>query len=86
MWRPYTQVQYRELVQQIRETIPGVSLSTDMIVGFPGETEVQYQRSLQLISDLRFDKVHTAAYSPGRGASPLATWKTTFLSQRKQDA
>ena len=67
MRRPYTQVQYRELVQQIRETIPGVSLSTDMIVGFPGETEVQYQRSLQLISDLRFDKVHTAAYSPRPG-------------------
>ncbi len=67
MRRPYTQVQYRELVQQIRETIPGVSLSTDMIVGFPGETESQYQRSLQLISDLRFDKVHTAAYSPRPG-------------------
>ena len=64
MRRPYTQAQYRELVHQIRETIPGVSLSTDMIVGFPGETEAQYQRSLQLISDLRFDKVHGAAYSP----------------------
>ncbi len=67
MRRPYTQVQYRELVHQIRETIPGVSLSTDMIVGFPGETEVQYQHSLALISELRFDKVHTAAYSPRPG-------------------
>ena len=67
MRRPYSQGQYRELVYQIRETIPGVSLSTDMIVGFPGETEVQYQHSLALISDLRFDKVHTAAYSPRPG-------------------
>ena len=63
MRRPYTQGQYRELVHQIRETIPGVSISTDLIVGFPGETEAQFQRSLQLISDLRFDKVHSAAYS-----------------------
>ena len=64
MRRPYSQGQYRELVHQIRETIPGVTLSTDMIVGFPGETEAQYQRSMQLISDLRFDKVHGAAPNP----------------------
>ena len=63
MRRPYTQGQYRELAHQIRETIPGVSLSTDIIVGFPGETEVQFQRSLELVSDLRFDKIHSAAYS-----------------------
>lgn len=71
MRRPYTQAEYRELVRQIRNTIPGVSLSTDIIVGFPGETEEQYQRSLELASDLRFDKVHGAAYStrPGTIAS-----------------
>lgn len=71
MRRPYTQAEYRELVQRIRDTVPGVSLSTDIIVGFPGETEGQYQRSLELVSDLRFDKVHCAAYStrPGTIAS-----------------
>ena len=71
MRRPYTQAEYRELVQRIRDTVPGASLSTDIIVGFPGETEEQYQRSLELVSDLRFDKVHCAAYStrPGTIAS-----------------
>lgn len=67
MRRPYTQAEYRELVHRIRDTVPDVSLSTDIIVGFPGETEEQYQRSLELVSDLRFAKVHCAAYSPRPG-------------------
>jgi len=67
MRRPYTQAQYRQLVQEIRETIPAASISTDLIVGFPGETEEQYQRSLEMVEELRFDKVHCAAYSPRPG-------------------
>ncbi len=73
MRRPYTQAQYRELTQQIRDTVPDVSLSTDVIVGFPGETEQQYQRSLELVSDLRFDKVHGAAYSARPGTIAYRT-------------
>jgi tRNA-2-methylthio-N6-dimethylallyladenosine synthase len=67
MRRPYTRAKYVGLVQRIRDAIPGVSLSTDIIVGFPGETEAQYQRSLELVAELRFDKVHCAAYSPRPG-------------------
>ena len=67
MRRPYTRDDYRELVGRIRATVPGVSLSTDIIVGFPGETEEQYQRTLDLVEELRFDKVHCAAYSPRPG-------------------
>lgn len=67
MRRPYTRDDYRELAGRIRDTIPGVSLSTDLIVGFPGETEEQYQRSVALVAELRFDKVHCAAYSPRPG-------------------
>jgi len=67
MRRPYTQAEYRRLIEQIRATVPGVSLSTDIIVGFPGETAEQYQCSLELVSDLCFDKVHCAAYSPRPG-------------------
>jgi tRNA-2-methylthio-N6-dimethylallyladenosine synthase len=67
MRRPYSQAQYRELVASIRDTVPGVSMSTDIIVGFPGETTEQYQRSLGLVADLRFDKVHCAAYSTRPG-------------------
>lgn len=73
MRRPYTQAAYRELADRIRTTVPGVSLSTDIIVGFPSETEEQYQRSLELVSDLRFDKVHCAAYSPRPGTVAFRT-------------
>jgi tRNA-2-methylthio-N6-dimethylallyladenosine synthase len=67
MRRPYTRADYRELVSRIRATVPGVSLSTDLIVGFPGETEDQFQRSMELVADLRFSKVHCAAYSTRPG-------------------
>jgi tRNA-2-methylthio-N6-dimethylallyladenosine synthase len=67
MRRRYTEAEYRSLVQNIRDTIPGVSVSTDIIVGFPGETEQQYRKSLDLVVELQFDKVHSAAYSPRPG-------------------
>lgn len=67
MRRPYTSAEYRELVGRIRDTVPGVSLSTDLIVGFPGETEDQFQRSMDMVAELRFSKVHCAAYSTRPG-------------------
>jgi tRNA-2-methylthio-N6-dimethylallyladenosine synthase len=67
MRRRYTQRGYVELVQRIRAAIPGASLSTDFIVGFPGEKVEQFERSLDLVSELRFDKVHCAAYSSRAG-------------------
>ena len=63
MRRPYSRGEYKELVYQIRASIPNVSISTDLIVGFPGETSEQYENSLDLIRELKFDKVHCAAYS-----------------------
>jgi tRNA-2-methylthio-N6-dimethylallyladenosine synthase len=67
MRRGYTVERYRELVQTIRHKIPQISLSTDLIVGFPGETEEQFEHSLSLVGELRFDVVHVAAYSPRPG-------------------
>jgi tRNA-2-methylthio-N6-dimethylallyladenosine synthase len=64
MRRGYTVQEYRDLVARIREIIPGVSIATDVIVGFPGETEEQWQRSYELLEELRLDKVHIARYSP----------------------
>ncbi len=63
MHRGYTNAQYRELVGRVRESVPGVAMVTDLIVGFPGETEAQFEHTLELVRDLRFDKVHAAAYS-----------------------
>jgi len=67
MRRGYTIEQYRELVQAIRGHIPQISLSTDVIVGFPGETEEQFEHTFCLLEETRFDVVHAAAYSPRPG-------------------
>ena len=67
MRRGYTSTQYRALVKNIKDTMPGVSITTDLIVGFPGETQEQFQRSLDMLSEVRFDKVHLAAYSERTG-------------------
>jgi len=64
MRRGYTIARYRELIHSIRGIIPNVSLSTDIIVGFPGETEKQFERTLSLLEEVGFDVVHIAAYSP----------------------
>ena len=67
MKRGYTVAAYRGLVERIRAQIPGVALSTDLIVGFPGETREEFQRGYDLLKDLRFDVVHAAMYSPRPG-------------------
>lgn len=67
MGRGYTVEHYRELVSRIRAAMPGVGLATDVIVGFPGETEAQYEATYRLLEDVRFDVVHVAAYSPRPG-------------------
>ncbi|MGC9347026.1 MAG: tRNA (N6-isopentenyl adenosine(37)-C2)-methylthiotransferase MiaB [Anaerolineae bacterium] len=63
MRRGYTVEDYRRLVKRIRERIPGVSIATDIIVGFPGETREQFQRTYDLLRELRLDKAHIARYS-----------------------
>ena len=67
MRRGYTVAQFRERVQKVRSLWPEVSISTDVIVGFPGETEAEFQQTYDLLQELRFDKVHVAAYSPRSG-------------------
>jgi tRNA-2-methylthio-N6-dimethylallyladenosine synthase len=67
MRRGYTVEQYRQLIATMRSKIAGVALSTDIIVGFPSETEQQFQETINLLSELRFDTVHVAAYSPRSG-------------------
>ena len=67
MRRGYTNDDYRRLVERIRATVPNVSLSTDLIVGFPGETEAAFHRSVEMLEDVQFDKVHAAAYSTRPG-------------------
>ena len=67
MRRTYTRDDYLRLIDRIRSTVPGVALSTDVIVGFCGETEEQFQRTCDLLEEVRFDKVHVAPYSTRSG-------------------
>ena len=67
MRRPYTVQKYLSIIDTIRSTIPSVSLSTDIIVGFPGETREDFEGTLDVLKKVGFDKVHTAAYSPRPG-------------------
>lgn len=67
MRRGYTQDDYRRIVEKIRRRIPGASIATDIIVGFPGETEAQFMETYRLLEDLRLDSAHLARYSPRPG-------------------
>jgi tRNA-2-methylthio-N6-dimethylallyladenosine synthase len=71
MNRKYTRDEYMEKVRMIRSALPELGLSSDLIVGFPGETEEDFQDSMSALSEIRFDLVHTAAYSE-RSGTPAA--------------
>ena len=73
MARGYTVARYRDLVARIRTACPASALNTDVIVGFPGETEGQFEDTLRLVEETRFDVVHVAAYSV-RPGTPAADW------------
>lgn len=73
MRRGYTRSRYDELIQAIRDAMPDIALSTDVIVGHPGETEAHFEATRQMIEHLRFDKVHIAVFSarPGTLAAQM---------------
>ncbi len=72
MNRGYTRDDYISLVDRVRQAVPGIAISTDLIVGFPGETEQQFNRSYDAVKTLRFDTVHAAVYSPRPGTAASA--------------
>jgi tRNA-2-methylthio-N6-dimethylallyladenosine synthase len=67
MKRGYTVDQYRRLIERLRSRLPGTAINTDIIVGFPGESEGAFQRTYDLLAELRLDKAHIAKYSPRPG-------------------
>ena len=83
MRRPYTRQEFKDLVGRIRDIIPHSSLATDIIVGFPGETGEQFQRTVELIAELRPDKVHCAAYSPRPGTIAGRTMEDDVSKEEK---
>ncbi len=67
MLRRYTRAGYLEVVAKLRSALPGVTLSTDIIVGFPGETDAQFEETLSLVTDADFDDAYTFKYSVREG-------------------
>ncbi len=88
MRRGYTTARYRALVEKIRATIPNVSLTTDIIVGHPGETREDFEQTLALCDELRFDKVHIAAFSarPGTRAAEQEQDPALAVDEQEKDA
>lgn len=84
MSRGYTQEKYRRIIDTIRHYIPDAAISADAIVGFPGETEAQFQNTLKLVDEIGFDLVNTAAYSP-RPGTPAALWDHQLSEEVKSD-
>lgn len=67
MNRKYTREAYIALTEKIRKSIPGIAVTTDIIVGFPGETDADFAQTLSLVEELRFDSAFTFVYSPRNG-------------------
>jgi len=71
MKRGYTSLEYRSIVRRLRRVRPGISLSSDFIVGFPGETEADFEATMALVEDIGFDDSYSFLYSP-RPGTPAA--------------
>jgi tRNA-2-methylthio-N6-dimethylallyladenosine synthase len=84
MRRGYTAAQYQKLIAEIKSKIPGVALSTDVIVGFPSESEGQFQETLGLLSGLKFDSVHVAAYSQREGTIAARELEDNIPAEEKK--
>ncbi len=84
MNRGYTREEYLHKVKMIRQAIPDVTLSTDIIVGFPGETEEQFSETLSLIKEVRYDNIYAFKYSP-RPFTKAARWEDQLSEAEKSE-
>jgi tRNA-2-methylthio-N6-dimethylallyladenosine synthase len=79
MLRRYTVAEYREKIEWVRDAIPGIALSTDVIVAFPGETDEEYDATLALMREIRFDDAYLYRYSPRDGTPATRLPREQFL-------
>jgi tRNA-2-methylthio-N6-dimethylallyladenosine synthase len=84
MARKYTREQYLELVGKIKKAIPNAILTSDIIVGFPGETEEQFQDTLSMVETVRYDAAYTFIYSPRHG-TPAAGMEDDISEEVKKE-
>lgn len=84
MNRGYTREDYLKKVEMIKKAIPGVALSTDIIVGFPGETEAQFEDTLTLLEEVEYDGIYAFKYSP-RPFTKAARWEDHLSEKEKSE-
>ena len=84
MNRNYTVKEYKNLVKKIRKKIPEIRLSTDVIVGFPGETEKQFQNTAKLLKEIKFNWAYIAKYSPRPGTVAFKMKNDVPLKEKKR--
>ena len=77
MKRGYTAMEYRSIIRRLRQADPGISVSSDFIVGFPGETEADFERTLQLVREVGFDDSYSFVYSPRPGTPAAGLYDET---------
>ncbi|MCR8746582.1 tRNA (N(6)-L-threonylcarbamoyladenosine(37)-C(2))-methylthiotransferase MtaB [Romboutsia lituseburensis] len=83
MNRRYTTKEYKEIVDRLRENIPNVAITTDVIVGFPGETNDEFNKTYEFLRDIELSQMHIFKYSPRKG-TPAATMDNQIDPQMKQ--
>lgn len=84
MARGYNVDFYRKVVSQVRDRIPDAAVTSDLIVGFPGETDEEFMNTVNLVEEMCFDAVNTAAYSP-RPHTPAANWPDQVPEEVKNE-
>jgi len=85
MHRPYTAQRFEELVARIREARPGIAITTDIIVGFPGETEAHYQQTRDLVQRVAFDNAYIFRYSKRRGTPAAEMEEALQVSEQEKE-
>ena len=84
MNRPYTVAQYKNLVKKIRDKMPDINLSTDIIVGFPGESKKQFENTVKLFKEIKFNIAYISKYSPRPGTAAFLTKDNIPLKEKKR--
>ncbi len=84
MNRPYTIERYKELVKKIKKKIPNVNLSTDVIVGFPGETKKQFENTVKLFKEIKFNIAYISKYSPRPGTAAFKMKNNVPWEEKKR--
>jgi threonylcarbamoyladenosine tRNA methylthiotransferase MtaB len=83
MNRGYTKEDYLTLTEKIKSFIPNATITTDIIVGFPGETEEEFLKSYEFLKEIKFSKMHIFKYSPRKG-TPAATYENQISGEIKE--